>query len=71
MDFLYDLIMELSEPFYGIESLDEYRLIYTSPEAAKEVFAKLHETLNGMYPGLIGHPDGVTIEDDVRYFKGC
>ncbi len=68
---LHDLVVEIAEPFNSWEEPDGFVLIYTSPEAAKDAFNKLHDKLYNLHPLLIGHPDGVTIEDDVLHFKGC
>ncbi len=71
--YLYDLITDIEEPFTSHEGeLDGYIFVYTSKELAQQVFDRLHERLQGLHPGLIGHPEGVNVEDDnVLYFKEC
>ncbi len=69
--YLHDLIEDIAKPFDSWEEPDGFVLIYTSPEAAKDAFNKLHDKLYNLHPELIGHPDGVTIEDRVLNFKGC
>ncbi len=70
-DYLHDLIEDIAKPFDSWEEPDGFVLIYTSPEAAKDALSKLHDKLYNLHPELIGHPDGVTIEDGVLNFKGC
>ncbi len=68
---LHDLIVEIETPFDSYEESDGFVLIYTSPDIAKKVFNKLHDTLYKKHPELIGHPDGFFVEDDILYFRGC
>ncbi len=68
---LHDLLEEIAEPFNSQQEPDGFVLIYTSPEAAKDALSKLYDKLYHRHPELIGHPDGVTIEDGVLHFKDC
>ncbi len=70
-NYLHDLIEKIAKPFDSWEEPDGLVLIYTSPEAAKDALSKLHDKLYNLHPELIGHPDGVMIEDGVLYFKDC
>ena len=69
--FLHDLIIEIETPFDSHEEMDGYVFVYTSQEMAQRVFKQLHNELYHRHPELIGHPDDVTIEDDVLCFLGC
>ncbi len=70
--YLYDLVMQINKGVYSYEEEeDELVVAYLSNNEAKDAFNKLHDKLYNLHPELIGHPDGVTIEDGVLYFKGC
>jgi len=68
---LCDLIKEIECPLTNCEAEDSLVLIYAYPFKAQLVFDGLFEKLCGLYPGLIFHPEGVYIEDEVLYFKGA
>lgn len=69
--YLHDMIMKIEMPFDSYDEMDGYVFVYTSPDIAQKVFTKLSEQLYHRHPELIGHPDGVSIEDEVLSFKGC
>jgi len=63
--------LETQAPFKSIEEMDGHIFVYTSPDIAQRVFKQLNDELYHRHPELIGHPDGVFVEDDVLYFRGC
>jgi len=70
-DYLYELIREIEMPFDGFPSFDYFTCIYTSMERAAKVIEQLYTNLCAAQPKLIGHPEGISIEDGVLYFKDC
>ena len=68
--YLLDIIKEIEPPFRQFDQREDVELIYTSPDKANKAFEGLYEKLCGLYPELIGDPDGLMIEDEVLYFRG-
>ena len=69
VDYLHGLIKDIENPFNTFQIEDYLTCIYTSQVVAERVIEKLYQALCGLHPGLIGHPDGLTKEDDVLIFK--
>jgi len=67
--YLLGIIKEIEPPFRQFDQPEDVELIYTSPDKAKKAFEGLYEKLCGLYPDLIGDPEGLIIEDEVLYFR--
>jgi len=68
--YLLGIISEIEPPLGRFDQPEDVELIYTSPDKARKVFEGLYEKLCGLYPELIGNPDGVMMEHEVLYFRG-
>ncbi len=70
-ELLFGLINEINQ---GVDSYeadeDEIIVVYDSVEKANAVLHKLYEKLSGLYPDLIGDPEGPELDNDVLHFKG-
>ncbi len=70
-DYLYNLIVEIAEPFDVSSHLDDTVVIYTSIKKAKDVLHTLYEVLSIKHPNLVGRKDGIYFNNGVVYFKDC
>ncbi len=70
-DYLYDLIVEIAEPFDVSSHLDDTVVIYTSTKKAQEVLHMLYEVLKLKHPTFVGRKDGIYFNNGVVYYDDC
>ncbi len=70
-EYLYDLIVEIAEPFDISSHLDDTVVIYTSIKKALEVLHTLYEVLRVKHPNLVGRKDGIYFNEGVVYCEDC
>ncbi len=69
--YLYDLIVEIAEPFQVSSHLDDTVVIYTSTKKAREVLHTLYEVLKLKHPTFVGRKDGIYFNNGVVYYDDC